>query len=52
MGSDQDFAEMIDFISVHQIKPVIDSVFPFEQIPEGFSRMESGLQFGKIVFQH
>ena len=52
MGSDQDFAEMIDFISEHQIKPVIDSIFPFDQITEGFKRMESSLQFGKIVFQH
>lgn len=52
MGSDQDFAEMLNFVTNHQIKPVIDTVYPFDQIPEGFKRMASGSQFGKIVFQH
>lgn len=52
MGSDHDFAEMIQFVSENKIVPVIDKVFSFEQIPDGFERMNSGTQFGKIVFQH
>jgi zinc-binding alcohol dehydrogenase/oxidoreductase len=52
MGSDLDFREMIDFVSSHKIVPVIDTILPFEAIPDGFRKLESGVQFGKIVFQH
>ena len=52
MGSDADFIEMIDFVSSHKIVPVIDTILPFEDIPDGFRKLESGAQFGKIVFQH
>ncbi len=52
MGSDNDFAEMLKFVTEHKIKPIIDNIIPFEDIPQGFARMESGLQLGKIVFRH
>jgi NADPH:quinone reductase-like Zn-dependent oxidoreductase len=31
------------------IKPVIDSVYPFEQTAAAFARLESGDAFGKVV---
>jgi NADPH:quinone reductase-like Zn-dependent oxidoreductase len=31
------------------VRPVIDEVLPLDRAREGFERMESGDQFGKIV---
>lgn len=52
MGSDADFSDMIDFVNHHKIVPVIDSVFPFSELSDGFEKLAKGLQFGKIVFRH
>ncbi|MEY4926425.1 MAG: hypothetical protein RI894_861, partial [Bacteroidota bacterium] len=49
MGSDSEFAKMLDFVERHQLKPVIDSVFDLENGRAAFAKMESGAQFGKIV---
>ena len=49
MGSPDDFAEMIKFINENKIIPVIDKIFPLENISEAFTRMNDGKQFGKIV---
>ena len=52
MGSDTDFGNMLDFVSHHKIKPVIDTVYKLDNLHQGFEAMEAGLQFGKIVFDH
>ena len=49
MGSSDDFAEMVNFINDNKIVPVIDEVFPLDNISEAFLRMNKGKQFGKIV---
>ena len=49
MGNDQEFAEMLSFISKYQIRPIIDSVRPFEEIVEAFNTMRDGQIFGKVV---
>jgi zinc-binding alcohol dehydrogenase/oxidoreductase len=49
MASDQEFADMLAFVRQHQVKPVVDSVFPMEDAPAAFERMAQGKQFGKIV---
>ncbi|GAB4127863.1 MAG: zinc-binding dehydrogenase [Raineya sp.] len=49
MGNDQEFADMLSFISKYQIRPIIDSVRPFEQIVEAFDAMRDGQIFGKVV---
>jgi NADPH:quinone reductase-like Zn-dependent oxidoreductase len=49
MGSDADFDGMLDLVTTHQIKPLVDSVFKFEQALEAFDRMRDGKQLGKIV---
>lgn len=49
MGSDKDFAAMVDFVSANKVFPIIDSVYSFRNIDEAFYRMERGEQFGKIV---
>ena len=50
MGSDSDFEQMITFVNRYEIIPVIDTVFELGVADQGFERMESGRQFGKIVF--
>lgn len=49
MGSDQDFSQMLSFVTRHKIQPLVDRVFPLEQINEAFAYMQAGQQFGKVV---
>lgn len=50
-GSPRDFQAMIDFVTKHQIRPIIDRVMPISQINEAYDIVDQGKQFGKIVFQ-
>ncbi|MBK9121058.1 MAG: NAD(P)-dependent alcohol dehydrogenase [Phycisphaerales bacterium] len=43
------FQELIRFLETHQIAPVIDRRFGFDELPAAFRCMESGAHFGKIV---
>jgi NADPH:quinone reductase-like Zn-dependent oxidoreductase len=49
VGSRQMFEDMNRLISQHNIKPVIDKVFEFNQAREALKTMESASHFGKIV---
>jgi len=49
MGSPADFAGMLQFVTAHKIRPVIDTTFPLASAEEAFRRMADGAQFGKIV---
>ncbi len=49
MGSDEQFRQMVDFVGVHKIVPVVDSVFALTDGAAAFARMAHGAQFGKIV---
>ena len=48
MGSAQEYKEMVQFIQTHQIKPVIDGMYPLNQFEQAFNRMEKAAQLGKI----
>jgi NADPH:quinone reductase-like Zn-dependent oxidoreductase len=52
MGSDQDFVDMLAFVDKYKIRPVVDEVLSFDDLPLGFQKMEAGKQFGKIVFKN
>jgi NADPH:quinone reductase-like Zn-dependent oxidoreductase len=52
VGSRADFEAMNAFIEQHQIVPVVDRVFTFEDAPAAFDFMENGSYFGKIVITH
>jgi NADPH:quinone reductase-like Zn-dependent oxidoreductase len=52
VGSRADFEAMNAFIEEHQIVPVVDRVFDFEDAPAAFDFMENGSYFGKIVITH
>jgi NADPH:quinone reductase-like Zn-dependent oxidoreductase len=49
VGSRADFEVMNKAIAQSQLKPVIDSVFPFADAPAALRHMESAGHFGKIV---
>ena len=49
VGSRDDFEMMNSAIAFHKVKPVIDSRFSFEQLPDALRLLESGKHFGKIV---
>ncbi|MBI2480644.1 MAG: zinc-binding dehydrogenase [Planctomycetia bacterium] len=49
MGSPGDFARMIEFVSQHEIKPIIDEVFSLAAGNEAIERMKHSQQFGKLV---
>ena len=49
VGSRADFEAMNAFMEEHQIRPVIDRVFSFEQAQEAYDFMGNGSFMGKIV---
>jgi zinc-binding alcohol dehydrogenase/oxidoreductase len=51
MGSPDDFQDMIAFIRQHQLKPVVDKIFPFAEGQKALERMNDAQQFGKIVIR-
>ena len=51
VGSREDFEVMNGFFTKHQIRPVIDRTFAFEEAEAAFRYMESGAHFGKVVIQ-
>jgi zinc-binding alcohol dehydrogenase/oxidoreductase len=50
MGSAEEYNEMVAFISEHQLKPVIDRMYPLEEFDQAFARLEKAEQLGKIGF--
>jgi NADPH:quinone reductase-like Zn-dependent oxidoreductase len=51
VGSRVMFESMNRAISVHRFSPVIDRVFPFEEVREALRTMEHGAHFGKICIR-
>jgi zinc-binding alcohol dehydrogenase/oxidoreductase len=51
MGTGENFEQMLNFVSRHEIHPIVDSVYPLERSDEAFRKMEKGSQFGKIVLR-
>lgn len=49
MGNPADFAEMVEFVGRHGIRPVVDRVFGLSDGEAAFRHMEGAGQFGKIV---
>ncbi len=51
MGNDNEFIEMLSFVSKHQIRPIIDSIRPFSKLAESFADITLPNKVGKIVFK-
>lgn len=52
MGSDMEFKEMLELVSKHEIKPIVDTVTPLADGQKAIEMMETSPQFGKIVLDH
>ncbi|MBW8812394.1 MAG: NAD(P)-dependent alcohol dehydrogenase [Caulobacterales bacterium] len=51
VGSRDMFEAMCRAIELHQIRPVVDKVFPWTEAKAAFEAMRGGEHFGKIVLQ-
>ena len=51
MGSDKDFEDMLAFVNLHKIKPVIDSVFDWKESDHAFGILKASSQMGKVVLR-
>lgn len=49
VGSREMFEAMTRAVTAHQIRPVIDKIFPFSEVKEALHYMSSGAHFGKVV---
>ena len=49
MGTGADFAAAYDLVASGRARPVVDHVFPLEEIRTAHERLEAGEQLGKIV---
>ncbi|NUU63017.1 zinc-binding dehydrogenase [Paenibacillus agri] len=48
MGSSEEFADMLQFMERHGLRPIIDRIYPLQDTAEAFHRMQQGEQFGNI----
>ncbi len=48
VGSRDDFVAMCTAMARTQLRPVVDSVFPFEALTDALTHLESGRHFGKV----
>jgi len=51
MGSDNDLRKMVEAVTAAKLKPVIDSVWPLEDVTDAMGKMQAGEQFGKIALE-
>jgi zinc-binding alcohol dehydrogenase/oxidoreductase len=51
MGSDREYARMLEYVAEKSIVPRVDSVFALEQAEQAFATMRIGTQSGKIVLR-
>ncbi len=52
VGSRDDFETMCRAIVRHALRPAIDRVFAFEELPAALAHLASGKHFGKIAIRH
>jgi len=52
VGSRAMFEDMAAAIAKHDMHPVVDRVFPFDQVPEALRTMKAAGHFGKIVVDY
>jgi D-arabinose 1-dehydrogenase-like Zn-dependent alcohol dehydrogenase len=52
MGTAAELAELLAMCADRGIRPVVDSVFPFAEARQAFTKLASGDLFGKIALSH
>ena len=48
VGSRDDFVAMCSAMARVQMRPVVDSVYPFEALKDALAHLKSGRHFGKV----
>lgn len=51
MGTEREFADMLDFISRNNLLPIVDQILSMADVEQALRRMEAGKQFGKLVLK-
>ncbi|KAJ9490382.1 hypothetical protein VN97_g2873 [Penicillium thymicola] len=51
VGSRIEFEAMLQAMERHQVRPIIDQVYPFAEFHEAYKRLEGGQQVGKVVIE-
>lgn len=51
VGSRIEFEAMLQAMERHQVRPVIDQVYPFAEFRKAYERLEGGQQVGKVVIE-
>jgi D-arabinose 1-dehydrogenase-like Zn-dependent alcohol dehydrogenase len=49
IGSRANFEALLAAMAMHEVRPVIDQVFPFAEYREAYRRLASGNHVGKVV---
>jgi len=49
MARQQDIEELATLAEQQRLRPLIDSYFPFHQLPEAYRRVEKGHKFGSVI---
>lgn len=49
MASAQEFADMLRFVSTHEIRPVVGAIYPLDRAEEALEALSANTHFGKIV---
>jgi NADPH:quinone reductase-like Zn-dependent oxidoreductase len=52
VGSRRMLDDMLAAVDVEKIKPVVDKVFTFDDLPKAYQYLDSASHFGKVVVQH
>ncbi|MBL8644901.1 MAG: NAD(P)-dependent alcohol dehydrogenase [Rhodospirillaceae bacterium] len=52
VGSREMLDDMLAAIDAEKIKPVVDKVFAFDDLPKAYTYLQSASHFGKIVIRH
>ncbi|WP_040229031.1 zinc-binding dehydrogenase [Bhargavaea cecembensis] len=51
MGSREELRDLLRLVDEHRIHPVVDSVYPLDQVEEAMELLEKSTQFGKIAIR-
>ncbi len=51
MGNDAEYAAIIAELAAGRLRPVVDRVFPLEQVREAYTYLEQAAQLGKVVIE-
>src|SRR5216110_325055 len=51
MGNDAEYREIVRLLGSGELRPIVDRVFPLEQVGAAFERLDQGEQMGKIVVE-